>query len=55
MNDIMIFTLGSFIFAIYMFFMGRMIWKQHQIQQEKTPNMYVLRDKSENEDERKAS
>lgn len=51
----MIFTLGSFIFLTYMFFLGRMIWKQHQIQKENRPNMFVVRDKNENKEERQAS
>lgn len=55
MNNLMIFTLGTFIFVTYMFFLGRMIWKQHQIQKEKRPNMFVLKDELENNDKRKAS
>lgn len=33
MNDLALFGIGSGIFAIYMFFLLRMIWKQHTIQQ----------------------
>ena len=55
MNDVMIFTIGSVVFVTYMLFLGRMIWKQHQIQQQNRPNMFVVKDTQEKEEKRQAS
>ena len=56
MNDVTIFTLGSVVFVVYMFFLGRMIWNQHKKQNEDRPNMSVVRDNNEmNKERRKAS
>ncbi|MBT6515635.1 MAG: hypothetical protein HOK65_12795 [Crocinitomicaceae bacterium] len=41
MDDITLFTLGSFIFISYMFFLVRMVWRQHQIQEGK--NQKILK------------
>lgn len=55
MNDVLIFTAGSIIFSSYMFFLGRMIWKQHKMQQKKRPNMFAVKDSEELNNDRKAS
>ncbi|MDA8714594.1 hypothetical protein N9M27_01835 [Flavobacteriales bacterium] len=39
MNDITLFTMGSFIFVSYMFFLVRMVWRQHRIQEGKDQNI----------------
>lgn len=54
MNELTLFSLGFVIFATYMFFLLRMIWRQHKAQEEnQRPMMKIERD--ENLTDRKAS
>ncbi len=50
MSNLTIFTYGVFIFSAYMFFLLRMIWRQHNIQKKGESSSRPLRlDKNDEE------
>ncbi|MDA9881763.1 hypothetical protein N9C33_03110 [Crocinitomicaceae bacterium] len=48
MSNLTLFIIGFSIFSAYMFFLLRMIWKQHNIQQKSDSNLFRIESEDNN-------